>query len=213
MTRRALILGFILLFAGSVAATQFSTPMARVKDSVDKVITILRIDGLDREERWRQIAAVIDGAFDFRSMSQSVLATHWQRATPAERERFTEFFSQYIEETYRAKIEAYTDEHVDYVREQIEGDRAVVETEIITSSTRIPVNFKLKNNDGEWYAYDVVIEGVSLVSNYRETFSAIAKNEGMDGLMSDIQRRIKRYREEQASETESNSAAPEPGPQ
>ena len=208
MGARALILGFILVFAGSASAAHFATPTDRVRDAIDKVITVLKIDGLDREERWRQIAAVINESFDFRSMSQSVLSTHWKRATPDERERFTEFFSQYIEETYRAKIEAYTDENVEYRSEEVRGDRAVVETVIVTSQTEIPVNFKLKNNEGEWYAYDVVIEGVSLVANYRETFSAIVKNEGMDGLMSDIQRRIKRYKDEQAMQQDGTGAEP-----
>ena len=80
------------------------------------------------------------------------------------------------------------------------GKRAVVETIIKTDSTEIPVNYKLKNNDGEWYAYDVIVEGVSLVNNYRNTFAVIVKNEGMDGLLSDIQRRIDRYKAAQEEE-------------
>ena len=84
------------------------------------------------------------------------------------------------------------------MKETINGKRAVVETTIATEITAIPVNYKLKNNDGEWYTYDVVIEGVSLVNNYRSTFSAIVKNDGMDGLLSDIQRRIDKYKRKQA---------------
>ena len=63
-----------------------------------------------------------------------------------------------------------------------------------SDSTKIPVNYKLKNNDGIWFAYDVVIEGISLVSNYRSTFAAIVKNDGMDGLINDIQLRINKYK-------------------
>ena len=132
-------------------------------------------------------------------MSQSVLSTQWQRATEEERKKFTEFFSQYIEATYRSKIEAYTDQEIIYKDEVIRGDIGVVETVIIAGGTEIPVNYKLKKNQDSWYAYDVVIEGVSLVANYRSTFAAIVKNEGMDGLMSDIQRRIDRYKQEQNS--------------
>ena len=206
MMARALSSIALLLIAVTAFAADFTTPMGRVKDSVDRVISILKDQSLDREARWRQIAAVIDNGFDFRSMSQSVLATHWKEATPEERERFTEFFSQYIEETYRSKIEAYTDEEIRYGSETIRGDRAVVETVIVTKTTEIPVNFKLKSNDGKWYAYDVVIEGVSLVANYRSTFAAIVKNEGMDGLLSDIQRRIAKYKEEQAAQPAAASA-------
>ena len=86
---------------------------------------------------------------------------------------------------------------MEYTGETIRGKRAVVETLIITDSTEIPVNYKLKNNDGNWFAYDVVIEGVSLVSNYRSTFAAIVKNDGMDGLLLDIQGRINKYKASQ----------------
>lgn len=190
----------LLLISTSAVAADFSTPTARVKDSVDKVITVLKDESLDREARWSRIGVVINDSFDFRSMSQSVLATNWKKATPEERQRFVEFFSQYLEDTYRTKIEAYTNQKVEYVGETIRGKRAVVETLIITDSTEIPVNYKLKNNDGAWYAYDVVIEGISLVNNYRSTFSAIVKNDGMDGLINDIQGRISKYKASQQEE-------------
>ena len=199
IVRPLFILLLVTMFA-SVSAADFSTPMGRVKDSVGKVISILKDKTNDREARWEKIAAVIDDGFDFRSMSQSVLATNWKKATPEERARFTEFFSQYIEETYRSRIEAYTDQEIIYKDEVVRGGRAVVETIIKTDTTEIPVNYKLKNNDGEWYAYDVVVEGVSLVNNYRNTFAVIIKNEGMDGLLSDIQRRIDRYKAAQDEE-------------
>jgi phospholipid transport system substrate-binding protein len=201
MRVRALVISILILCMLSAAAAEFSTPTARVKDSIDRVIAILKDESMDREVKWQQIAAVINEGFDFRSMSQSVLATHWRRATDEERRRFTEFFSQYIEETYRAKIEAYTDEKILYKDEIIRGERAVVETVIVTSSNEIPVNFKLKNNNGEWFAYDVIIEGVSLVANYRSTFAAIVKNEGMNGLLSNIQRRIQKYKEKNKMES------------
>jgi phospholipid transport system substrate-binding protein len=200
MIVRPLIFIMILMTSSNLIAADFSTPMGRVKDSVGRVITILKDKSLDRETSWQQIAAVIDDGFDFRSMSQSVLATNWKKASAEERSRFTEFFSQYIEETYRSRIEAYTDEEIIYKDEVIRGKKAIVETIIKTSSTEIPVNYKLKNNDGEWFAYDVIVEGISLVNNYRNTFAVIVKNEGMDGLLSDIQRRIDRYKAAQLEE-------------
>ncbi len=209
MRLRPLIFILVLITSGSLIAADFSTPMGRVKDSVGKVIGVLKDKSLDREKSWQQIAAIIDDGFDFRSMSQSVLATNWKKATPEERSRFTEFFSQYIEETYRSRFEAYTDEEIIYKDEVIRGKRAIVETVIKTSSTEIPVNYKLKLNDGEWFAYDVIVEGVSLVNNYRNTFAVIVKNEGMDGLLSDIQRRIDRYKAAQEEEEEEADAMEE----
>jgi len=198
MIVRSYITVLLLLFSFAAVPADYSTPKARVKDAIEKVLKTLKDKSLNRDRRWEEIAAVIRERFDFRSMSQSVLARNWKRATAEEQRRFTEFFSQYIEETYRAKIEAYTDQKIEYGDEVIRGDRAVVETKIITGATEIPVNFKLRKNKGEWYAYDVIIEGVSLVSNYRNTFAAIVKNEGMEGLMSDIQRRINKYKQEKA---------------
>lgn len=206
MKALSLIVFLVLIAVVGAQAADYSTPMGRVRDSVERVIAILNDQTLDREIRWQQIAAVIDESFDFRSMSQSVLATEWKRATPEERERFIEFFTQYIEETYRAKIEAYTDQRIDFGEEIIRGDRASVDTAIVTSATEIPVTYKLKNNDGRWYAYDIVIEGVSLVTNYRNTFAAIAKSEGMEGVLADIQRRIDKYHEEQAEKLEGDTA-------
>ena len=193
--RRILWIWFPLIISGSLLAADFLTPTEQVKQSVDKVLTILRDESLNREQSWERISAVIGERFDYRSMSQSVLATNWKSATPEEREKFIEFFSQYLEETYRTKIEAYSDQEVFYLKETINGKRAVVETVIKTEATEIPVNYKLKNNDGEWVTYDVVIEGVSLVNNYRSTFAAIVKNDGMDGLLNDIQYRINKYKQ------------------
>ena len=195
----------LLLVTYTVSADNFTNPTARVKDSVEKVLTILKDETLEREIRWKKIGIIIDKSFDFRSMSQSILATNWKTATPGERENFVEFFSQYLEETYRTKIEAYTNQEIEYVGETINGKRAVVETLIITDSTEIPVNYKLKNNDGVWFAYDVVIEGISLVSNYRSTFAAIVKNDGMDGLLNDIQLRIDKYKSSQGTESYSET--------
>ena len=189
---------FILLFLLplTVLSADMSTPSGRVQNSIDKVIYILKDKSLDREARWKQIGFIINDSFDFRSMSQSVLATNWKKASPEERKNFVEFFSQYIEETYRKKIESYSNQEVVITGETIRGKKAIVETRIVTDTNEIPVDYKLKNNNGTWYAYDVVIEGVSLVNNYRSTFAAIVNNDGMDGLLNDIQRRIDKHKEE-----------------
>jgi len=192
------ILALFLVVPGWAHAVPNVTPMEQVRDSTEKVIRILQDESLDREDKWDAIGVIIDDRFDFRSMSQSILATNWQRASPEERERFVEYFSQYIEETYRTRIESYDNQEILYKKETIYGKRAEVETAIMTESTEIPIVYKLKDNDGKWFAYDVVIEGVSLVNNYRSTFSTIIKNDGMDGLLNDIKRRVDKYKQENA---------------
>jgi len=99
---RPLVFSLLVIFSINLVAADYSTPMGRVKDTTDRVISILKDESLDREARWEQIAALIYEGFDFRSMSQSVLATQWKRATEEERKQFTEFFSQYIEATHRS---------------------------------------------------------------------------------------------------------------
>lgn len=191
----ARLLLLTLLLAAAIPAHAAMTPTETVKEAINEVLKILRNDGYDREERWQEIGRVIDARFDFRSMSQSVLATNWRTATAEEKRQFVEFFSQYLEDTYRNKIEAYTNQSVEYISEQVRRDRAIVDTQIVTDQNRIPVTYRLKNNDGQWYAYDVIIEGVSLVNNYRNTFNAIIKAEGMDGLLLDLEGRIASYKE------------------
>ncbi|MGR8920759.1 MAG: MlaC/ttg2D family ABC transporter substrate-binding protein [Gammaproteobacteria bacterium] len=184
----------MVLLLGLAPAAMAMSPTDTVREAIGEVLDVLKNEGFDRERRWAEIGRIIDARFDFRSMSQSVLATNWRTATAEEKRQFVEFFSQYLEDTYRTKIESYTDQRVEYLSEQVRKDRAIVDTEIVTSSTRIPVTYRLKNNEGEWYAYDVVIEGVSLVNNYRNTFNAIIKAEGMDGLLTDLEGRIANYK-------------------
>ena len=180
----------------AVLAGTTMTPTDRVRGSVTEILTVLKDKKLDRDAKWAEVGRVIDEGFDFRSMSQSILATNWRTATTEEKRQFVEFFSQYLEATYRNKIEAYSNQRVEYMNEQVRKDRAVVNTTIRTDSTQIPVSYKLKLNDEGWFAYDVVIEGVSLVNNYRSTFSAIIKSEGMEGLLTDLSGRIDRYKAE-----------------
>ena len=195
LTRSVALTAVGLVWALLIGAGEIAGPTDRVRDAISEILTILKDDGSGREAKWSKVGQVIDSGFDFRSMSQSVLATNWRTATTEEKRQFVEYFSQYLEATYREKIEAYTNQRVDYLNESIRGKRAVVDTIIRTDRTQIPVSYKLKLNDDGWYAYDVVIEGVSLVNNYRNTFSAIIKSEGMDGLLSDLEERIERYKQ------------------
>ena len=181
--------------AEPAAAVDMAGPSDRVKAAINDILKVLRNENLGREQKWAEIGRVIDEGFDFRSMSQSVLATNWQKASKEEKRQFVEYFSQYLEDTYRNKIESYSNQHVNYLNETIKRDRAVVDTVIVTDQNQIPVTYKLKNNDGEWFAYDVVIEGVSLVNNYRSTFTAIIRSEGMDGLLTDLEGRIESYKQ------------------
>ena len=184
----------LMLVAAALPAAAAPSPTDTVKAATNAVFAVLKNERLNQEERWAEIGKIIDARFDFRSMSQSVLATNWREATTEEKRQFVEYFSQYLAATYRTRIESYTDQDIEYLAEQVRKDRASVDTAIVAGKTRIPITYRLKNNKGQWVAYDVVIEGVSLVSNYRGTFSAIVKAGGMDGLITDLEGRIANYR-------------------
>ena len=185
---------FAMLLVSATPVSAAETPTDTVKGAIEQVIAGLKGHNLEREARWASIGRIINDRFDFRSMSQSVLATNWQDATAEEKRQFVEYFSQYLEVTYRTKIESYSDQRVEYLAEQVRKDRATVDTAVVTSAKRIPITYRLKLTKGKWVAYDVVIEGISLVNNYRSTFSAIVKAGGMDGLLTDLEGRISNYR-------------------
>ena len=179
----------------SVAAAVPPGPLDTVRQASDRIIAVLSDPGVPRNERWTYIAPIIRENFDFLSMSQSVLSQDWKRATPQEQSRFVDYFSQYIEGTYRSKIEAYSGQRIEYTGEKVRGERAAVQSVIHAGGTQIPVGYYLRRiSDGSWRAYDVTIEGVSLVNSYRETYTAIAKTSGVDGVLSHVERRVRELR-------------------
>ncbi len=184
-----------LSFVPVIGATHDS-PTAVIKTAVEQVISVLREEHTAVDDRWQRISVVIEKNFDFQSMSQSVLATHWKKASPQEQKQFADFFSQYLENVYRSRIESYSNQKVRYTNESVRDNKAVVNTFIVTDTAEIPVTYKLKLNAGEWKAYDMLIEEVSLVNSYRSTFSSILQSEGMDGLLSDLERKIAKYKAE-----------------
>ncbi len=171
-------------------------PKEQVKVTVDGILAILRDKKLDWYSKQLSIESIIDRRFDFQTMSQSVLATNWRKATLEERKRFVEFFSQYLQHTYTEKLKLYSDQYVKYGAETIRGNRAVVDTFIVTENADIPVTYKLRLNEGKWFGYDVVIEEVSLISNYRNTYAAIVKSEGIGGLLQNLESSIEKYKQQ-----------------
>ena len=187
---------FVFLVNNAAAASPFG-PQQQVKETVDQVVIILRDNTLDWDTKENMVKGIVRERFDFRSMSQSVLATNWKKASPAERERFVEYFSQNLMGTYLEKIQSNSKPyHIRYKGEKVKGKRAVVNTTVVSNGKDIPVIYKLKQEpDSRWYTYDVVIEGQSLVSNYRGVYKAMVKQEGMTGLLDSLESSLKKYRE------------------
>lgn len=183
----------VLLAAG--AETAFAAgPLEEIRSTVDAIMEVLKDKTIPKEERTSKISSMVKDRFDFRTMAQGILATNWKKASEEEKDRFVELFSELLETTYRNRIDAYNNEKVEYVKEQVKGRRASVETMVITTDVEIPVEYKLLEKGGEWKAYDVVIEGVSLVRNYRDSYKDIVSKEGMNGLLAKMEQKIEEIR-------------------
>ncbi len=175
-----------------------SSPTQAIRTTIDQVIATLKEPTLDHAVRRQRVVAAVRDRFDFRTMARRTLATYWRKATPAQRDAFVERFTKLLEETYLARIDTYHNETVLYDAEKIQRDRALVKTHIHTASVDIPIDYRLHQVEGQWRVYDVVIEAVSLVRNYRTTFREIAHKRGIDGLLTEMDAKIRELREVQA---------------
>ena len=181
----------ILALSGFYGTAYAASPTETVHATVDAVLALLRDKSLDKTTRRAKMRALINERFDFRAMSQRTLATNWRKASDPEKDRFVDLFGQLIENTYIGRIEAYTDEKVEYRDEKLDGKKAVVGTVIKAGNTDIPVDYKLWNKNNAWWVYDVIIEEVSLISSYRSTYQQIVKKDGFPGLFVQMEAKIK----------------------
>ena len=175
-------------------AKNIISPSVTIKTTTHLALSILQNISLNQQQQWSEIGQLIDRSFDFRSMSQSALSEDWKVANGEERKLFVDYLAQYLEDTYRQKFQRYKQQSSIITSEQIRKDRAIVETQILGDGRPILVTYRLKNNDGKWYVYDVLIRGESVVTESRELFDAIVKAEGLEGLKSDLENRVKIYK-------------------
>ncbi len=193
---RALTLTAILALvtAGTAVAGE---PTDQVRRSVDEVLKIVQSqpDGPARRAAVRQAA---NRLFDFEETAKRALGPHWQQRTPAEREEFVRLFSDLLEAAYVGKIDLYQGEKITYVGETVDGDQATVKTRIVTKQgNEVPVDYRLSREKDRWRVYDVIIEGVSLVADYRTQFNKIIQTSSYDDL-------VKRMRAKDFSAPEGN---------
>lgn len=196
-----LLLSLILVTVFTVSDAYAGEPTNQVKQTVDKVLDILRNKELKKPEKTRERRAAIRKAvserFDFEEMAKRALGLHWRKRTPDERKEFVSLFTDLLERSYIKKIESYSDEKILYVGENVESEYAVVRSTIITKrNVEIPVDYRLLEKNGKWEVYDVVIEGVSLVNNYRTQFNKIIRTNSYEELV----KRMKNKQEEELFE-------------
>lgn len=185
----------------SVPFAYAGEPTQQVKQTVDKVIDILKDKELKKPEKTKErraaIRKVVGERFDFEEMSKRSLSIHWKNRTPEERKEFVQLFTDLLERSYIKKIESYTDEKILYTGEDIEGEYSVVKSKVVTKrNLEVPIEYRLLKKNSKWEVYDVVIEGVSLVNNYRTQFNKIIRTDSYEELI----KRMKSKQEEELFE-------------
>ncbi len=169
------------------------TPTAAVKSTIDEVLRIVSDEDLKRPEeearRRELLERTVAARFDYGEMAKRTLAKHWRGLTDVQREEFVELFKALLSRTYANKIEGYSGEQIEYLQERIEGRFAEVRTRIASEKVEVPLDYRLLSQDGDWRAYDVVIDGVSLVRNYRGQFDRIIERSSYAELVEKLRRK------------------------
>jgi phospholipid transport system substrate-binding protein len=154
-------------------------PTDQLRGFVDKVLKLVGDPAAKREplrERRASLRRIADDIFDWEETAKRSLGTHWQQRTSAEREEFVGLFADLLDRSYMSKIELYDGEKIGYVGDTIDGDQAIVRTKLVKQGSEMGVNYKMLRRDGErWKVYDVEIEGVSLIANYRTQFNNLLR--------------------------------------
>jgi phospholipid transport system substrate-binding protein len=161
-----------------------------VKVTVDEVVRIVSDKDMKKNDSKRRQALKrsISTIFDYNEMAKRSLGKHWNQRSAAEKKQFSELFASLLENSYAGKIESYNNEKIVYLKEVIDGDHAEVKSKVVTSKRdEFTLDYRMINQDGKWMVYDVVIEGVSLVSNYRTQFNKIIMSDGYPVLVKKLQ--------------------------
>jgi phospholipid transport system substrate-binding protein len=188
MCKLKVVVVFVCLFGVLAAVPAVAAVTEQVKGTVDKVVKIVSDPELKkpRNEARRRGALknAIGGIFAYDEMARRSLAGHWRGRTPAEQKEFVGLFATLLENSYAGKIESYENERIVYSKEIVDGDYAEVKSRIVTAKRdEYTLDYRLMKAANRWVVYDVVIEGVSLVSNYRSQFNKIILNQGYGALV------------------------------
>jgi phospholipid transport system substrate-binding protein len=192
------LLSVVWLSGHSVAAAGAPTDFIRyTTDSILQVFEAPHLQGAThREERVARLRRIANAAFDWEEIARRALATHWRERTPQERREFTELFREAVQEMYLRRLEEAAQQQLQerpailYGEEEVKDQRAVVRTTVVTRRYReVPMEYRLRQVDGQWRIYDIVIAGVSLVNNFRAQFHRIITQSSYDELIQRLKAR------------------------
>lgn len=199
--------------------TAAGPPTDQLRGRVERVLKVLDDPELRKAakaaERRRAIREIAGEVFDFNEISRRSLGRHWQGRTPQEREEFVGAFGDLLERSYASRIELYSGEKIAFVGEALDGDLATVRTRIVTKEgIEVPLDYRMFRQGDRWRAYDVSIEGVSLIANYRSQFNAVIQRSSFQALVKAIKAKQSepsgpKRRERRPEEAVAGAPAPE----
>ena len=175
------VAGLLLLLGGvAVQPAVAGGATEAIKSTIDEALTIIRDKELKQpgrvEERRQRLEQVVGDRFDYQEMSKRAMGAPWNTLSDKDKQEFVALFKTLLTNSYADKIEAYSGEGVKYINERTENDYAEVRTKVLTGKIEIPLDYRLLNKGDDWRVYDVVVDGVSLVNNYRGQFSKILRS-------------------------------------
>ena len=191
---KSLVMATALIMTGGVAdRAQAGEATDAMRGTIDEVLRILADKDLKQpskaNERRQLLEKAVGERFDYQEMSRRSLGAPWNNLSEKEKQEFVSLFQTLLVNTYADKIESYTGEGVQYVNERREKEYAEVRTKVLTGKTEIPLDYRLLNKDSAWRVYDVVVDGVSLVNNYRGQFSKILRNGSYADLIDQLRKK------------------------
>lgn len=181
------------LILGAGKAVQASGITDGLKATIDQVISVVTDPQYqdDRQTRRAKMKGIIFPKFNFLEMGKRSLGSkRWKERSPEERKIFIDVFGKLLENSYANKLESYHDEKINYVDEIVKGKYAMVKTEVIRKNGTVNVDYKLIRGGGEWRVYDIVVEGVSMIKNYRSQFARIIHKDSFDTLMEKLNAKV-----------------------
>lgn len=197
MKKRIVVFCVLIIFVLSIPAYA-GVPMTTVEANVNKVLDVLRDAKLKspaaKEKKKEKLRIIYKDMFDEIEFSKRTLTRNWNKFSPAERVEFVKLFEQILEKSYIDKILDYSNEKVDFYKESMLSDnQAEIQTKIVTASKEIPIYYRMILKDGKWKVYDVVVENVSLVQNYRTQFNDILGKNTPEQLLEILRKKVKAH--------------------
>jgi phospholipid transport system substrate-binding protein len=197
MRKRLAILSILMVFVLAVPVYA-GIPLNTAQSAVNRVLEVLRDPKLKspaaKEIKKEKLRIIYKDMFDEIEFSRRTLARNWNKFTPAQRAEFVNLFEQVLEKAYIDKILAYSNEKVNFYKEtMISENQAEIQSRIITPSKEIPINYRMIRKGNQWKTYDVVVENVSLVQNYRTQFNDILASNTPEQLLEILRKKVKTH--------------------